>query len=167
MMAENPDDYSPEWVAILARGPMRVTEYTSEEELATEMAERLDALFRSHNGLEPNAEGWRQLALELALKYEPLFSIDTPDDRKNLGGRPVGIGNFSLRSQMKAEMRKGKSQAEAARAVSKASKGNISAKTANNVMSGNAQAPDLMRRWPHEWKAARAMQMAAHKLSQD
>ncbi|MBB3978895.1 hypothetical protein GGQ64_004130 [Rhizobium azooxidifex] len=166
-MANDGEDHLPEWVEVLGRGPIRVTELTDENELATEMGERLDALLKSHNGLEPNATGWRQLALELALKYDPLFRIDTPDDRSNTGGRPVGMGNFMLRSRMKANMRGGQSQAEAARTISKQSKGEISFKTANNALSRKGQAPDFMRRWPHEWKADRAMRLAAAKLSQE
>jgi hypothetical protein len=165
-MSDDEEDHLPAWAEVLGRGPMPVTEHTDEEELAAEMAERLDALLRSHNGLEPTADGWRQLALELALKYEPLFKIETPEDRESLGGRPVGMGNFILRSRMKAEMRKGKTQAEAARTIEKETKGQIPFKTANNVLSRKAQAPDFMRRWAFEWKADRAIRAAAEKLSQ-
>jgi hypothetical protein len=167
MTNDDQEDTLPGWAEVLGRGPMEVTEHTDEEKLEAEMVERLDALFRSHNGLEPTADGWRQLALELALKYEPLFKIETPEDRSSLGGRPVGMGNFILRSKVKAEIRKGKSQAEAARTVAKNSGGGISFKTANNVLSRKAQASDGMRRLPHEWKADRAMRRAAEKLSQE
>lgn len=165
-MADDEEDHLPAWAEVLGRGPMPVTEHTDEEELVAEMAERLDALLRSHNGLEPTADGWRQLALELALKYEPLFKIETPEDRESLGGRPVGMGNFILRSRMKAEMRKGKTQAEAARTIEKETKGKITFKTANNVLTRKAQAPDFIRRMPYESKAARAIRVAAEKLSQ-
>ncbi|KQV33121.1 hypothetical protein ASE37_18845 [Rhizobium sp. Root268] len=166
-MHDEGEDQLPAWVDVLQRGPIAVTEHTSEEDLAVEMAERLDALLRSHNGLRPTAEGWRQLALELALKYEPLFTIETPVDRDSMGGRPVGMGNFLLRSRMKAEMRKGASQAEAARRIEKESKGETSFKTANNSLSRKGQAPDFMRRWTHEWKAQRAILAAAKNLSQE
>lgn len=157
----------PAWVEVLGRPPIAVTEHTDDAALAEEMAERLDALLRSHNGLEPTAEGWRQLALELAMKHDPLFKIETPVDRESLGGRPVGMGNFILRSRMKGEMRKGKTQSEAARTIERESKGQISKKTALNSLSRNAPAADDVRRLPYEWKAERAIQMAARKLSQE
>ncbi|WP_439628239.1 hypothetical protein [Shinella sp.] len=166
-MSDEGDDHLPAWAEALGRGPIPVTEHTDEGELAEEMAERLDALLRSLNGLGPTAEGWRELALELALRYEPLFRIETPEDRESLGGRPVGMANFSLRSRMKAEMRKGKSQAEAARTIAKESRGEITFKTANNVLSRKAQAPDFIRRMPYESKAARAIRAAAKRLSQE
>ncbi|MBB4065478.1 hypothetical protein [Gellertiella hungarica] len=157
----------PEWVEVLGRPPMAVTEHTDETVLAGEMAERLDALLRAHNGLEPNAEGWRQLALELALKHEPLFKIETPVDRDSVGGRPVGMGNFILRSRMKSEMRQAKTQSEAARTIERQSKGEISKKTALNSLSRKAPVADEIRRLPFEWKAERAIQMAARKLSRE
>ena len=171
-MARDDDDadYMPEWVEVLGRAPIAVADGTTEDELAAEMAERLSALLKSENGLEPTAEGWRQLALKLALKYEPAFQIETPEDRtgdSGMGGRPVGMGNFVLRSRMKAQIRTGKTQAEAARAVAKESKGRITFKTANNALSRKSQAPDSLRRAPFEWKAERAMRAAAAKLSQE
>lgn len=165
-MSHDEEDYLPAWAEVLGRGPMAVTEHTDEGELAEEMAERLDALLRSLNGLGPTAEGWRELALELALRYDPLFRIETPEDRESLGGRPVGVANFALRSRMKAEMRKGKTQSEAARTIARESKGKIAFKTANNVLTRKAQAPDFIRRMPYESKAARAIRVAAEKLSQ-
>lgn len=162
------DEYPvPGWVGVLQRGPIRVMDDTSPESLANEMAERLEALLQSHNGLEPTAEGWRQLALELALKYDPAFELETPVDRKSIGGRPVGMGGFILRSQMKSEMRKGKNQSEAARVIARQSKGKITAKTAAQALSRNAPAPDFMRRAPYEWRADNAMRAAARKLSQE
>jgi hypothetical protein len=165
-MKDDYDESLPEWVEVLQRGPIRIMDETSVEGLVDEMAERLEALLRSYNGLEPTAEGWRQLALELALKYDPAFKIETPVDRESIGGRPVGMSGFILRSRMKSEMRKGKSQAEAARSIAKQSKGKIAAKTATNSLSRKAEAPDFMRRAPYEWKADSAMRAAARKLSQ-
>ncbi|MDX8517953.1 hypothetical protein [Mesorhizobium dulcispinae] len=162
------DESLPHWVDVLGRGPMAVDEGTSDDELAAEMAERLQALLASHNGLEPTADGWRQLALELALKHEPAFQIETPVDRNGrsgIGGRPVGWQTFVLRSLMRAEMRKGANQKEAARKVARST--GKAAGTLNNVLSRRAQAPDSMRRAPFEWKAERAAKLAARKLSQE
>lgn len=162
------DENLPQWVEVLSRAPMPVGDGISDEDLAAEMAERLKALLASHNGLEPTAEGWRQLALELALQHEPAFQIETPVDRtgrSGIGGRPVGWQTFTLRSLMRAEMRKGASQKEAARKVARRT--GKAAGTLNNVLSRKAQAPDSMRRAPFEWKAERAATLAARKLSQE
>lgn len=161
------EDRVPDYVEVLSRGPIRIMDDTPIDALADEMAKRLQALLDSHNGLEPTADGWRQLALELALKYDPAFKVETPVDRESIGGRPVGLGAFILRSRMKAEMRDGKTQAEAARSIAKKSKGKVAAKTAQNALSRRAEAPDSMRRAPYEWKADNAMRIAARKLSQE
>ncbi|KRC12999.1 hypothetical protein ASE23_00040 [Rhizobium sp. Root73] len=169
MMAVEEEYDGDAWMEPLHRGPIAVTEHTAEDELAAEMAERLNALLQDHNGLEPTAEGWRQLALELALEYVPAFKIETPVDRtgpSGLGGRPVGMGNHILQSRMKAEMRQGKSQAEAARTIHKDSGGAIAVKTAQNALSRESQSPDFMRLRRYKRKAARAMKAAADKLSQ-
>jgi hypothetical protein len=162
------DDRLPVWVEVLGRGPIAVTDETSDDELAVEMAERLAALLESHNGIKPTAEGWRHLALELALRYEPAFQIETPVDRtgrSGIGGRPVGWQTFMLRSMMRAEMRKGVSQKEAARKVARRTGKAVG--TVNNVLSRRGNAPDTMRRAPFEWKAERAARIAARKLSQE
>lgn len=92
------------WIAeTLSTPPLRVDDATTSESLQGELAERLRALLASHNGLEPTAEGWRALALALALEHEPAFQIETPVDRSTLGGRPVGLNDFMLRSMLKAE----------------------------------------------------------------
>ncbi|WP_438749175.1 hypothetical protein [Pararhizobium sp. O133] len=168
MTVEKEQD-SNAWREPLGRPPIAVTQDTTEDELAAEMAERLSALLQDHNGLEPTPKGWRQLALELALEYVPAFKIETPVDRtgpSGLGGRPVGLDNFILRSRMKDEIRQGKSPAEAARTINKESGGKIAVKTAQNALTRASQPPDFLRRRGYQWKAFRAIQAAADKLSQ-
>jgi hypothetical protein len=67
---------------------------------------------------------------------------------------------------MKREMRKGKTNSEAARAINKETRGAIPVKTAQNALSRDAEAPDLLRRLKYQWKAQRAIKSAAKKLSQ-
>jgi hypothetical protein len=168
MGTDSGDGYLPEWIEVLGRGPIAVDDGTTEEGLVAEMTERLAALLASHNGLEPTAEGWRQLALELALKYEPAFCIETPVDRtgrSGIGGRPVGWQTFTLRSLMRAEMRKGLNQKDAARKVARRTGKAVG--TLNNIFSRKAPAPDSMRRARFEWKAERAAASAARRLSQE
>lgn len=164
-MAHDKDDV-PEAVEALSREPLWVLDATTADDLVDEMADRLAALLTAHN-LDANAEGWFQLALELALKHEPAFQIKTVADRTDRGGRPVGWGGFVLRSRMKQKMRDGLNQAAAAKAIQKETRGGISAKTAENAMSRKGPPPDEMRRWKYEWTAADALQKAARKLSQE
>ena len=131
-----------DWIAeTLSRPPLRIADDTSPESLQTELGERLEALLASHNGLEPTAEGWRALALALALKHEPAFQIETPVDRSSLGGRPVGLGDFILRSMLKSEMRKGNSQSQAAKTVAR--RVDQKAGTLNNLFSRRPAIPRL------------------------
>jgi len=142
------------WIAeTLSRPPLRVGDDTSAEALQSELSERLEALLASHNGLEPTAEGWRALALELALRHEPAFQIETPVDRASIGGRPVGLGDFILRSMLKA------SKIVARRVDRKA-------RTLNNLFSRKATTSDSMRREKYELTAKKALQKAAAFISQ-
>jgi hypothetical protein len=153
------------WIAeTLSRPPLRVGDDTSAEALQSELSERLEALLASHNGLEPTAEGWRALALELALRHEPAFQIETPVDRASIGGRPVGLGDFILRSMLKAEVRKGNSQSQASKIVAR--RVDQKARTLNNLFSRKATTSDSMRREKYELTAKKALQKAAAFISQ-
>lgn len=157
-----------EWIdEALSRDPIPVSDDTDDCVIALELEERLRALLGA-NQCEPTEIGWRELALKLALRHEPAFRLETPADRtgpSGLGGRPVGWGTFALRSRMKAEMRKGATQKEAAKIVSRRT--GIAIGTANNVLARKSPAPDVLRRARFEWKAERAMKLAADKLSQE
>lgn len=157
----------PWWAEMLARPPIRIKDDTSEEELSHQLAERLEALLESRNGLTPTPDGWRDLALALALEYVPAFQIETPADRTGRSGRmgrPVGFKTFALRSRMNQEMQSGLSQAQAAKKIERLSKGGTKAKTAQNAMSRSAN-PDLLKRLRYESAASRAALAAARKLS--
>ena len=107
-------------IEVLSRPPVMISDDTTVDALSAEFAERLEALLLLHNGLEPSLEGWRDLALALALEHEPAFKIETPADRVGRSGkegRPVGWTGLAMKSAMRAEMRKGKTQTKAAEAV--------------------------------------------------
>ncbi|QPC93527.1 hypothetical protein [Mesorhizobium sp. INR15] len=169
-MADDPEDYLPAWVEVLGRPPIQIGPQTLPEDILPEVAERLEALLSSRNGLKPTIEGWRQLAIELALEYEPAFQIETPVDRNGrsgIGGRPSGWSNWSQRSLMKQELRNspGISNREAARRVSKRTghkEGSL-----KNVLSIPASPPDAMRVLPYKIIATRATEKAARELSQE
>jgi hypothetical protein len=150
----------------LGRPPIRIDDQTTPETIEAEMRERLEALLASHNGTEPTPEGWRDLALALALRYEPAFQIETPVDRtgrSGIGGRPAEWTNFLVRSAIKAELRKGaKSERAAAKIV--APRFGITQKTAQNIMSVSSP-PDTLRRSKYEWVAENAALAAAKGMS--
>lgn len=169
-MADDSEDQMPWYIEVLGRGPIRIMSDTKAEDLVSEMAERLEALMTAHNGLQPDADGWRQLAIELALQYEPAFQIETPVDRtgkSGAGGRPSGWRNFTDRSLMKQELRNnpGISNREAARRIAKRTGRNEGA--LRNVPSKPASPPDALRRHPYTITASRAAEMAARYVSQE
>lgn len=169
-MADEQDDNLPWYIEVLGRPPIKIMSDTKAEDLVTEMAERLEALMTAHNGLYPTSDGWRQLAIELALEYEPAFQIETPVDRtgkSGAGGRPSGWRNFSDRTAMKQELRNnpGISIREAARRIAKRTGRKES--TLKDVLSKPASPPDAMRILPYKIIRARAAEMAAKYVSQE
>lgn len=169
-MADDRDDDLPWYIEVLGRPPIKILSDTKPEDLVGEMAERIEALMTAHNGLYPTSEGWRQLAIELALLYEPAFRMETPVDRtgkSGAGGRPAGWRNFSDRSAMKQELRNnpGISAREAARRIAKRTGRNEN--TLKDVLSKPASPPDAMRLLPYITLRARAAEMAALYVSQE
>ena len=81
-----PEDYELPWcVRVLSRPPIKVDNSMSDEALASELAERLKALLEA-NSCDATPEGWRKLAIALALRHE--LKINTPADRPpRKGGR--------------------------------------------------------------------------------
>ncbi|MFC6486943.1 hypothetical protein [Nitratireductor sp. GCM10026969] len=150
---------------VLSRPPIRIDDSTTADSIVAEFAERLEALLAAHNGLEATADGWRDLALALALEYEPAFQIETPADRESLGGRPAGWSSFILRSSMKAEMRAGNTLSQAAKIVSK--KLGVTEGTARNAFSRKSSAPDSLKRQPYEIKAEKAIHSASQDITKD
>lgn len=163
-MASVEDDGFDSVGEALGRPPLRVDDSTTPESLELELQERLEALLASHNGMEPTLEGWRGLALALALRHEPAFQVETPVDRDSMGGRPAGWTGFTVRSAVKAELRKGaKSQRAAAKVV--AAKLGLSLKRVQNIMSDPPSHPDVLRRRKYELVAEKAVASAAQKVS--
>jgi hypothetical protein len=161
-----------EWIVeTLSRKPLRVADDTAVDDITIEFEERLEALLAA-NHLDATADGWRKLALLLAMLHEPAFAIETPADRSTLGGRPAAMGNFIARSLMKQEIRaieaetgvKRGAQAKAAKVV--ADKLGISEGTANNSVSRAPVQTDAQRRAPYQHKAEAALAIAAERLSQ-
>lgn len=165
-MAPTDDDGFDPIGEALGRPPLRIDDSTTPDSLEVELQERLEALLASHNGMEPTLDGWRGLALALALQHEPAFQIETPADRDSMGGRPAGWTGFTIRSAVKAEMRKGaKSQRAAAKIV--ATRVGLSLSRVQNIMSEPPSPPDVLRRRKYELIAEKALASAAQKVSRE
>ncbi|BBF93425.1 hypothetical protein [Blastochloris tepida] len=74
------DDALPDWAAPLTAGPIPVTSEATVDDLAAIIAPRLEALMRVY-GAEPTPEGWRRLAIGLALSHEPSLRMWGVHDR--------------------------------------------------------------------------------------
>jgi len=89
----------PEWAKVFDEEPLELNEETDIEAFTAAIERRLDALFKLHN-CAPTADGWRSLALKLALgftlngknlKNKNPLKIITPKTRERKGsGRPKG-----------------------------------------------------------------------------
>ncbi len=153
-----------EWLEeVLSRGAMTINAETDMDALTDEMIERLEAVMSFYNGCEPTADGWRRLAISIALDHHPLFRIVTPADRDVKGGKPVGFENFARRSAMKAETKKGVTKKQAAQSLDK--KFGVSSKTLENLMVRSSPPPDAMARSVYTRKAEKAIERAASELS--
>jgi hypothetical protein len=80
---DNPEE---ELAWILSQPPIDMRDVTGEK-LIQEYEKRLSALLES-TGNEPTAEGWRDLALHLAVRYERALQVITSADPLPGSGRP-------------------------------------------------------------------------------
>lgn len=165
MAATDDDGFDPIGEA-LGRPPLRIDDSTTPDSLEVELQERLEALLASHNGMEPTLEGWRGLALALALRHEPAFQIETPVDRDSMGGRPAGWTGFIVRSAVKAELRRGAKSIRAAAKVV-AERFGLSSSRVQNIMSDQPSPPDVLRRRKYELIVEKAVASAARKVSRE
>ena len=74
------EDEVPWYERVLSRAPIAIEETVSDGALAIELLERLGALLESYH-CDATPEGWRNLALRLAIKHEPGLRIELPIDR--------------------------------------------------------------------------------------
>ena len=152
----------------LFREPISITDETTAEDLTEEIEERLSALLSYYN-CDASPEGWRDLALRLALEHEPAMKIETPADRKpGKGGREPGFAPLMWRSAMRAEMRKGATGAAAARTVRKRFAKNPKlpgiGRLKNLASSAAIAQPRILARARYVWVAEAAARAAADRL---
>lgn len=89
----------PEWAKVFDEDPLELNEETDAEAFVAALERRLNAILQFH-GCSPTPDGWRSLALKLALgfslkgknlKNNHLLKIITPKTRERKGsGRPKG-----------------------------------------------------------------------------
>jgi hypothetical protein len=149
------------WQFALARAPIRVLDATTPQDITDEMQVRLDAVLRMYE-CTPTPEGWRQLALKLALAHEPALRTETPVDRQKgeAGAEPSSDRFFLLWRLNSAKKRLG-SAAAAAREIAKQSLGELSEASLRNLMSEAAKGKVRPPRWVRRRRGAKTRHLTA------
>lgn len=156
---------------VLARPPIRIDDSTVATDLVPEMQDRLEALMESY-GCDGTDEGWRKLAISLALRHEAAFKVETPVDRtgrSGKGGAPIGMQRFRIRSEVAKERKAGVSkrkagvsEREAARRV--AERLGMNEHTVRSALGGGPSGSDEMRRYNYLIVAEAALVRAAERV---
>lgn len=154
---------------VLARAAVRVDDTTLVSDLVPEMRERLEALMELY-GCDASPDGWRKLALELALKHESVFRVETPADRtgpSGIGGAPIDMKVWRLRHEWLKEMAVvpiGTAEREIARRLER--RLGIKASTIRGAVRRDAMS-DEMRRANYVVVAEAALASAAKHLVEE
>jgi hypothetical protein len=99
----NDDDELPAWIKILERGSLNVDRLTPAR-LKSEFEARIPALLESY-GADNTLDGWRDVAIQLAITYHPALTIKT-NFRKAKSNRPVEAGPWLHRQAVLSRKRK-------------------------------------------------------------
>jgi hypothetical protein len=157
----DPDDET------LSRDPVRISDDTSIKDVVPEMRERLEALMDLY-GCDASLEGWRKLALTLAMAHEPAFRVETPADRtgaSGLGGRPIGMKRFHIRSVATKYFNAGLGVRESARRTAKDL--DMEFGTVLSAFYDKGSGSDDMRRHMYLHTARTALEDAADQVFQE
>jgi hypothetical protein len=95
-MSEDNSVRLAQWAKVLKRARMRVAGEDSPQRFARELEERLGALL-GVNGCAATNEGWRTLAIRLALRHEKAFQTNLPAPLKKKGA-PVKADRWAWRA---------------------------------------------------------------------
>ena len=90
-------------VARLERPPIDLKRM-SKERVEDELGQRLQALLDYH-GLDADADGWRELAINLAIEFHPAFKVKARQ-RLPVSGRPIKSLRWYWRQQVLSRARK-------------------------------------------------------------
>ena len=162
------DDYEevPECARVLDLPPIDMRD-VRDDALTDEYEKRLSALLEA-NGLDATPEGWRLLAIKLAIRYESALKVITSADPLPGSGRPTNqVRKWILRSEMSVFSRKVGSVAAAAKLVKKKwakHKDIPSPKTLQNLAAEDQVFPQEWRRVDFLDEAERAAERAAKRL---
>lgn len=156
---------------VLARKPVQIGDETKVDDLVPEMRERIGALLDLY-GCDDSLEGWRALALALAMAHEPVFRLETPADRtgrSGLGGRPVTMEKWSKTLKHRQEWTKESEKGGTWRAVERraAKRLDITEGAFRASVRSKGKLPDVMLRANYTVVAKSALERAAETLVEE
>jgi hypothetical protein len=99
----NDNEEEPGWIKILERGPLDV-DRLSPARLKSEFEARIPALLESY-GADNTLDGWRDVAIQLAITYHPALTIKKKFHSAR-SGRPVEAGPWLHRQAVLSRKRK-------------------------------------------------------------
>jgi hypothetical protein len=134
----------PECARILSRPPIDIR-FIKDEDLYQEFRTRIVALLEA-NMVEAGVDGWRELAIKLAMTHEPAFQIITKVDPLPGSGRPQNQSRWGIVS----DFRVGVLRAQAHEDAAAIRNGKVPAK-----VSVAQIAAQVVRRWTRDIAAAR------------
>jgi hypothetical protein len=165
------DEIMPEWARPLFAGPITFDENTPPGDLAAALEERLEGLLSLYN-VEPTPEGWKTLALRLALDHaiagKKVMEVRTPVDHDSSGpGRPPEPQQWAWIAAISQALSKqpGLSVKDAATRVKRSHKTAPSVARLQNLFAEARNRPrSLLPRLPWEAKIFDALAQAAVRL---
>jgi hypothetical protein len=134
----------PECARILSRPPIDIR-FMNDEDLYQEFRTRIAALLEA-NMVQAGGDGWRELAIKLAMAHEPAFQIITKVDPLPGSGRPQDQSRWGIISDFRVSVKRAQAHEDAAAIRN----GKVPAK-----VSAAKIALQVVRRWTRDIAAAR------------
>jgi hypothetical protein len=101
----------PDWVAVLDPGQRPLdSKELNKDELTAEFEKRFVALLQK-SGSENSLDGWRDVAIDLALEFHPAFKIKEQNTLP-VSGRPIKSFRWSIKNAFLSRKRKLNQEAE-------------------------------------------------------
>jgi hypothetical protein len=102
----------PECARILSRPPIDIR-FIEDEDLFQEFRTRIAALLEA-NMVEAGGNGWRELAIKLAMAHEPAFQVITKVDSMPGSGRPQDASRWGIIADLKNKIKRAQAAANQA-----------------------------------------------------
>jgi hypothetical protein len=99
----NDDEELPAWISILEQGPLDCDQL-NQAKLKSEFEIRIPALLESY-GADNALDGWRDVAIQLAIKYHPALMVQKKP-KIPVSGRPVEDARWGMRQAVLSRRRK-------------------------------------------------------------